>query len=128
QRRIVGEDDVVAELAIVRDMHVSHDPVVAAQARDATVLYRTKVDGDEFTDRVAVADDQLRRFARVLLVLRRSANGSELEDMVVATDGGVTFDHDMRANTRTGADLYVRADDGIGADLYRRIDLGGRIN
>ena len=36
--RVVGEDGVVADLAVVREVHVGHDPVVVADAGDAAVL------------------------------------------------------------------------------------------
>ncbi|MNN84299.1 hypothetical protein D3C81_2014450 [compost metagenome] len=55
QRGVIRQDDVVTELAIMRDVHVRHDPVVATQAGNANVLCRPQVDGDEFTYRVAVA-------------------------------------------------------------------------
>src|SRR5690606_4715867 len=128
QSRIVGENDVIAQLAIVRDMHVSHDPVIAAQAGNAFVLHCAAIDGDALAYRVAITDDQLRRFIRILLVLRRGAYGGKLENLVVAPYRGVTFNHHMRADTGTGADLHMRAYDRISADLDRVIDLGGRID
>ena len=36
----VGEDHVVADLAVVRDVDVRHDPVVVAHPRDAGILHR----------------------------------------------------------------------------------------
>ena len=70
----VGEDGVVADLAVVREVHVGHDPVVVADARDAGVLRRAAVDGDVLADGVAVADLDRGGLARVLLVLRRRAD------------------------------------------------------
>ena len=67
----VGEDGVVADLAVVRDVHVGHDPVVVAEARDARVLHRAAVDRAVLADRVAVADLDRGGLAGVLLVLRR---------------------------------------------------------
>src|SRR5690606_29093325 len=39
----VGENGVRAHLAVMRNMHVGHDPVVVAHARHTDVLRRTRV-------------------------------------------------------------------------------------
>ncbi len=109
--RVVGQDRVVADLAIVRDVHIGHDPVVVAHARHAAVsCARADIEGAELADRVAVADHQLARLARVFLVLRNRAERVELEDAVVAADGGVALDHAVRANGGSGAHPHMRAD------------------
>jgi hypothetical protein len=41
---------LVADLAVVRDMHVGHDPVVVADARHAGVLDGAQVEGAELAD------------------------------------------------------------------------------
>ena len=48
QLRVVGKDRAVTNMAIMGDMHVGHDPVVAADARNAGILSRTEVEGAEF--------------------------------------------------------------------------------
>ena len=94
QRGVVGQGRVVADHAVVRDVGVGHDPVVVADARSRRlVLHRADVAGAELADGVAVADHQLAGLA-----LRTSCPGwprpaSELEDAVVAADGGVALDH-----------------------------------
>ena len=69
---------MVADLAVVRDVHVGQQPVVVADAGDAAAVAGAAVDGDEFADQVAVADDQLGALAGELLVLRRAAERGEL--------------------------------------------------
>ena len=117
----VGQDQVAAELAVVRDVHVGHDPVVVAQARDAGVLHGAGVDGHELADRVAVADLQAGGFAGVLLVLRRPADRRELKDAVALADGRVALDHAVRTDRAARADAHVRADHRIGADAHRLV-------
>ena len=124
----VGQDEVAAQPAIVRDVHVGHDPVVVAQARDAGVLHGAGVDGDVLADGVAVADLQPRGLAGVLLVLRRGADAGEREEAVVPPDGGVAVDHAVRADLAAGADAHLRADHGVGTDLDRGVELGARID
>jgi hypothetical protein len=52
--------------------------------RVAPASWTVPVEGDEFADGVAVADLGGGRLAGVLLVLRRRADGGELENLVVA--------------------------------------------
>ena len=111
--RIVGEDRPVAHLAIVRDMHVGHDPVVVADAGHARVLYGSGVERTVFADGVAVADGQFGRLAAVFFVLRLFAERTELEYPVAATDPRPTGNHHMRADPGVVADFDVLADDGI---------------
>ena len=122
QRRPVRHDGVAADLAIVRDMHVGHDPVVVADARDAGILHRAGIEGAEFAYRVVVADLQARRLAGVFLVLRDCAHRTELEDAICLADAGVPLDDDMRPDHRPGADLHMLAYDGIRAHL----DIAGK--
>ena len=57
QQRAVGDDDVVAQLAIVGDVAAGHEEVVVAHAGDAVFFFRGAVDGDALADDVVVADD-----------------------------------------------------------------------
>ena len=98
ERRVVREDRVVADGAIVRDVHVGHDPVVVADARRAAALAGAAVDGDELADHVAIADDEFAVLAAEFLVLRDRADRGELEDAVVAADARRAFDDDVRAD------------------------------
>ena len=116
-RRVVREDRVVADDAVVRDVAVRHDPVVVADRRDALVLDRAAIERAVLADRVAVADDEPRPLAGVLLVLRIVADRGELEDVVVGADDGRALDDDVRLDARAARDLDVGADDGVGADV-----------
>ena len=121
---VVGEDGVVADDAVVREVAVRHNPVVVADAGFADAGYRAEVEGGEFADGVAVADNQTGGLAAVFFVLRDGAQAGELENAVVFADGGVPFDNGVRADFAAGADLYVRADDGVGADFNAAVELG----
>ena len=114
----VGEDGVVADLAVVREVHVGHDPVVVAQARHAGVLRRAAVDRDVLADGVAVADLHPRVGSPLyFLSCGGRADRREVEDAVVAADARVAVEHDVRADPGALADLDVRADDRVGPDL-----------
>src|SRR5262249_18425708 len=116
----VREDRVIADLAVVGDVHVSHEPVVAADARDARVLRGAAVERAELADGIAVSDLQAGRLARVLLVLGPAAQRAVREDAVVPADSRPSLDHDVRAYRRARADLDVLADDRVRADRHVR--------
>ena len=79
QGRGIGQDDVVADDAIVRDMGVGHDQRVAANAGQSAALDGAAVDGDKLANLVVVADLEARRFAGVGDVLRRHADRTRRE-------------------------------------------------
>src|SRR5690606_34068248 len=63
----VGNDGMVAYLAIVGDVRISHDPVVIAQAGNTYILRRACIDGDVFPYGVTVADLEPRGLTRIFL-------------------------------------------------------------
>src|SRR5947208_2058137 len=73
----VGQNNVIADYAIMRDMRVGHDERVIANAGQASALCRAAIDGDKFADGVVVADFKARRFAFVTQVLRGESDGRE---------------------------------------------------
>src|SRR6185503_10339857 len=70
ERHHVRQYGMAADLRVVREMHVGHDPVVVADACDADILHGTGVECAEFADRVVIADLEASGLATVLLVLR----------------------------------------------------------
>src|SRR5436190_5491757 len=112
----VGEDGVIADLAVVREMHVSHDPVVVADPRDADIERGAAIHRDVLADGVAVADLDRRVLAAILLVLRRRAERGKMEDLVVAADLDAAVEHDVRADPCALAHLDLRTDDAVRTD------------
>ena len=53
-------DDVAANLAIVRDMGIGHDQVMAADPGASSAFHRAAGDGDKFANGVVVTDLQPR--------------------------------------------------------------------
>src|SRR5205823_827053 len=116
------------DLDVVREMHVGHDPVVAAQARDAGVLRRAAVDGAVLADGVVVADLHRGGLARVFLVLGRRADRREVEDAVAPADAHAAVEHDVRAEPASLAHFRVLAYDRVGADLDVRGEPRARVH
>src|SRR3970040_2207344 len=103
--RVVGKYRVAADLAVVGEMDIRHEPVVVADPRHANVLRGPAIEGAELADGVAVADFPPRRRPLVLLVLGNLADGGELEDAVALADARVAGHHGMRADPAPRSDL-----------------------
>jgi len=93
----------------MRDMHISHDPVVIADTCNTTTITRTAVNGAEFTDGIAITNDKFRALTGKFLVLWIIADRGKLKYSVVGTNTGRPLDHNMRANDSTGTDFNLRA-------------------
>src|ERR1700690_3103045 len=79
----VGQDDVIADKAIVRDVGVSHDQGMTTYASNAATLHGAPIDGDKLANLVVVADLEPRGFAGVGDVLRRQPNRREGIETIV---------------------------------------------
>jgi hypothetical protein len=134
QLGVVREYGVIADLAVVREMHVGHDPVVVADPRHARVLGCAAIKGAKFAYRVVVADFEPRRLAVVFFVLRHLSQRHELVNAVIGADPGMPGYDRVRADAAARSDFKMLAYDRIrtnfdvGGDARRRIHEGGRMN
>src|SRR6185369_3851406 len=71
ERRSVAEDDIAADVAIVRNMRMSHEQVVRANLGQASATVSSAVQRREFAKRIALARDKTRWLAGILEVLGR---------------------------------------------------------
>src|SRR5690606_29163468 len=78
----------------------------------------------ELAELIAIADDELGRFTRILEVLWDRAHRGELEDPVVASDGGPALDHRVGPDAGALTDLHVGPNDRVRPDLDARMKLG----
>ena len=113
----VGQDDVVADHAIMRDVGVGHDERVIADASEASAFGRAAIDGDKFADSVVVADFEARGFVFVAQVLRGESDGGEREEAIAGADFCRAFDDDVRDELAGFAEFDVRANSTVGADF-----------
>ena len=107
QQRGVGDDDVIAQLAIVGDVAAGHEEVVVADAGDAVLLFGGAVDGDALADDVVVADDHLGVGAAVADVLRLAADDHVGIEVVAAAEGDVAHQGDVVFQPRAAADAHL---------------------
>src|SRR5690606_25812986 len=119
---------MAADLTIVRDMHICHDPVVITQARNPDVLRRTRVNGYELANGIAIADFKRCLLAGVFFVLRVAANRAKPIEHIVFTDGGMAIDDAVLTDNATFSDRDICMDDRIGAYLHRGMQLGAIMN
>ncbi len=122
QRGRIRHDDVVADLAVMRDVGVSHDEVVIAESGATTPFRCSPIDGNELSNLVVIADFKASGFTRVANILRSQTDRSELVEAVVRADFGFAFDHHVRDQMAACAKFYIGSDDAIGADFARGMD------
>jgi hypothetical protein len=77
------------------------------------------IDGDEFADQVAIADDSSVRSPAEFHVLRIAAQRSELCNAVVASDSRRPFDHHMRTDDGAIADMHIGTNHRVSTDATR---------
>ena len=116
----IGQDDLIADAAIVRHVRIGHQEIVVADARHAVAVHGAAVHRDAFTNDIAVADLEPGWLPLVLFVLGRVAQRGELEDLVVRTDSSGSVDDDVRSDPGARSDGDIRSDDAEGADLHVR--------
>jgi len=112
----IGHDDPVAELAVVGDVTIGHDEIAIPHDRDADISGGGTMDGNEFTDRVVIADDRPRNLVAELEVLGYGADGGKLKDPASRADVGMFVDDDMRSDDGILADIDIRGNDGVRTD------------
>ena len=127
QGHAIGADVVVADLAIVRDVHADHQKVARADARRVAFAARA-MERHILADQIIVADDELRRLTAKLHVLRLAAQGCMLKDVIARAQSRVSFDDCMRADLTLCADSYVRFDHRVRADARACVQLCARTN
>ena len=127
QSRGVGQDDVVADHAIMRNVAVGHDERAIADAGEASTLGGAAIDGDKFADGVVVADFEARRFAFVTQVLRGESDRRKRKKAIARADFRGPFDGNMGYEFAILTEFNVRADGAIGADFAGPGNLGSAI-
>src|SRR5215467_10150181 len=91
----IGENDMIANHTIVRDVCVCHYQYVIAHACQAAALYGATIDGGKLADYVVVANLEARWFACIADVLWCEADTAKREELIVRANPGRAFDHNM---------------------------------
>src|SRR5216683_6828570 len=131
QARVVDDDDVVAEHAVVRDVARAHHQAVAADGR-VVALVGGAMDGDVLADHRVVAQAHAHRRALAELeVLGHAADDCPVPDPAAGPDPDPALQHRVGTDLRPGrhrhlgADHGVRPDARVGGQLRGAVDDGG---
>lgn len=127
QQDAIGQDDVIAKDHIVSHMTVRHQKIVRADDR-LLGEFGGPMDGHVLAEDIAFSDAQASGFAFVFKVLWGITDDAAGVELIVAADGGITGEMDVRANEtmRPNGDLTV--DNCIGTDVDRGIKPSVRMN
>ena len=117
---------MIADVAVVPDMGIRHDHVLAADACDAALAGRS-MDRGAFAQRRIVADDDMGRFVLIFEILGRAADDRSAENLASASQNRILLDDDMRVKDRSGPDSDIPTDHTVGTDLNIGFNFGGRI-
>src|ERR1700679_789288 len=99
--RTINKNPAIADLAVVTDMHVRHDQIAVADARDPTAFDRSAMHGAEFAKLIVVSRFEPHPLSGICEVLRISAHNRKRIKMIVAAKHGRTFYHSMRIEHAT---------------------------
>ena len=117
ERCVIRHDGFVTNYAVMRDVTVSHDPVIVANNRLTDILGRAATDSTKFANRIPITDAETCRLTGVLLVLRVITDRRKLIDMIIFAYFRRAVDHDVAVDPCTAVYLDMIADHCIGADL-----------
>ena len=134
QHHVVGEDDVVAELAIMRDMGIGEEHAARPDDRLRAAAGGAGIHRDALADQAILADPEAHRLAAIFEVLRLMADRGEGKDarpradLRVARDAHMGHETDPVAERDLGADVAERADLDPGAEPGAVLDDGARMD
>jgi hypothetical protein len=127
QKRAVGQDDRISQSRVVAHVTVRHKKIIGTNHRVFAQAVRA-MHRYVFAKSIAIANPQLRRFARILQILRRIPDDAAGVKLVPGSDGGVTGQMDVRTDPTISSDHDAFVDDGVGAYLDGWVELSGRMN
>ena len=130
----VHEDAIVADDAVVRDVHVWHHENVIADDGMHPADFSAAMNRGELANGVVVANLQRCGLAVKFQIRSCGADDRERKDSIALADRGETFDHYAGADYGAGADFdfrpdhRARADFDAGVEFGALVDYGGRMD
>ena len=86
ERSIIGENSVVANLAVMRDMTVGHNPIIVAYLGYANILGGAAIKRAKFSNDIPLANLQTGGLACIFFILRNFPYRGELKNFVLPTN------------------------------------------
>ncbi len=127
QRDAVGQDTMIADKAVVRDVDVGHQQIVRTDHRFSR-RGGTTIDRDILPDGRMIADLSSGLFACELQVLRDRGNNSAWEYSNMLSDPCTRENGDVASDPGALTDLDILVDDGERIDLNILADLRLRVD
>jgi len=127
EERAAGQDDVIADYAVVADVRILHQEIVGADEGFSIGLGRA-MDGAVFAENVFVADADASGRAVVFQILGGVADDAAGVEPVLGTDDGDSGEVNVRTDDTARADLDGFVDDGVRADGDGGIQFCFRMN
>jgi len=124
QRGGVGENGLAPNPAVVADMGIRHEIIIAADFGQPPSFGRPAVDGNVFPEKIAVSDLDLRFVVPIPDILRLASDRRKRRKMAVGADFRPAVDHDMGIQAGVFMDRDMFSDDARWADPHARIQPG----
>ena len=124
----VGDGGFVAHHAVVRHVHVSHDPVLVADRGHTPIPHGAAIETAILANGVAITDREARRFTLIFFVLIGFTQRDKMKNAIVAADAGMPGDDIVMADAGIVADFHIAIDDRVCTNRYSRAQLRSRID
>src|SRR5690606_19517977 len=126
QRGVIDQNAMIANNAVVTNMHIGHQQIVVTYSGFAAILHSAAMNGDAFTNNVVIAHYQARWLTLVLEIRRVFAQRRKLVNAVMRTNARWPFDNHMGGNHSALTNLYVWANQcpGTYAHIGRDASIG----
>jgi hypothetical protein len=128
KHHVVGEKNVVAEPAIMRDMRLREKHAAIAEARCHAPAGRAGIDRYAFAYDAIGTDLERGRFTREFAVLWRMANRGEGKDARARAYMRAANDNDMRDELHPVVENGVTSDVAEGTDGNARAEFGSALH
>ena len=119
----IREYDVIPYLAVMGNMHIGHQQIIAADARYPAAATGAPVQGYTLANDIVITYLQPGLLTYILLVRRVFTYGTELIDLIIATDAGVRADDDIGSDVGVGTDTDIWPDNTLGSNTSSCIEL-----
>jgi hypothetical protein len=127
QQGSIGDNDAIAQMAIVPDVTIGHEEIVGAD-RGFSLRRCRSVHGDMLAKHILVADGQLGGRTRIFQVLRSVSDHRARMENVAPPDARGAGEMGMRAHAILRPEFDAAVDDREGSHFDRGVNFCIRVN
>jgi hypothetical protein len=114
--RVIDENDVASNLAVVGDMRSDEEQAFIANPRQHPAAFGPGIDRDVLADGAILANLQSACLAAVLLILGWQSDAGERKDFAPRSDGRPPTYDNVRVNFHTVRQAHTGLNDRVGTD------------